>query len=100
MKLCPPYNHLWIRQYAGDILALIVCAPLFTSFQLILKVRHNPFIRFWEICAYWVLFSVVFEVFSPCILRRGYADAYDVVAYGIGGLLLYLSQFAKTYRGN
>lgn len=93
MKLHPSYNYLWIRWYAGDFLALIVCAPLFTNFQIILKVRTDPFIKLWEIGVYWLLFSVVFEVFSPLVFKRGYADIWDVVAYGAGGLLLYFSQF-------
>lgn len=79
-------------------MALIVCVPLFTNFQMLLRVRETTFIRFWEVALYWFLFSLVFEVFSPLVLKRGFADVWDVVAYAIGGVLLYVSQYLQKGR--
>ena len=88
---CPAYSHALVRGYLGDFLALPICVPFFATSQTWLGVRRvGANLRATEILAYWLLFSVWFEILAPQVWHRLTADPWDVVAYGLGGLCLWL----------
>jgi hypothetical protein len=87
------YCGTFFRNYFGDFLALIIVIPLLINIQLILNVRKMMFVTIKEILFYAFLFSLVFEVISPLLLKRGTSCFYDCIAYFLGGFLLYFSQY-------
>ncbi|MCM1236460.1 MAG: hypothetical protein NC489_40795 [Ruminococcus flavefaciens] len=87
------YAKSVFRFYFGDLLALIVCVPIFVNSQVFFRIRKPVRIKTWEIVLYSIIFSVYFEIVGPIFLKNFTADFFDCVAYFLGGLILYLSQF-------
>ena len=87
------YQGTFLRNYLGDFLALIVILPFLVNVQLYLNCRNKTYITFKEIAFYSALFSAVFEVISPFIFKKGTACFGDCVAYFLGGICLYFSQY-------
>lgn len=92
------YNSTLFRGYIADILALIVCVPLFANIQVFFKVRRFPQIRFVEIVLYLCIFSILYEGVAPMIADRATADWLDVFAYASGGMILWTIQLVKRWR--
>lgn len=88
----PPYQGTFARGFIGDLVCLMVVIPFMANASLILGVRKRLYITMKEVIAYWLLFSIVFEYISPQYLNRGQGTFVDVVAYFLGGLILYFSQ--------
>jgi len=86
------YKTTYIRNYLGDFLALIVCVPLFVNIQIMFKVRGSEKIRLYEITFFFCVFSILYEVICPYLLNRMTSDIFDVLFYGLGGVVLYFSQ--------
>jgi len=86
------YNFTPFRWYFGDTLALIVSIPLFVNLQIIFMNRQYLFIGFNEIIFWWLLFSIYYEIIMPQKFEKITGDPIDVLAYAIGGCLLYFSQ--------
>jgi hypothetical protein len=93
----PEYNFSLIRYYTADVLALIVCVPIFINSQIFFRVRKKKYITKLDIILYLILFSLYFEIIMPQYFERFTGDVFDIIAYGIGGIILYFSQgFVKS----
>ena len=90
--MVPEYNFTFIRWYIVDVLALIVCIPIFVNAQIIFRVRKKEYLTIIDIIVYFLLFSMYFEIIGPKYLKNLTGDVFDIIAYGIGGLILYFSQ--------
>jgi len=88
----PQYNFTFIRWYIADVLALIFCIPLFVNSQVIFRIRNKKYITIIDIAVYFIIFSLYFEIIMPKIWKHLTADMFDIVAYAIGGIILYFSQ--------
>jgi hypothetical protein len=96
----PIYNSTLIRFYLGDILALIVCIPIFVNSQIWFKVRKCNYIMIWDIIGYFLLFSMYCEIVMPHFIKTMTSDPFDILAYAIGGLILYFSQGTTNKLNN
>jgi hypothetical protein len=91
------YHGWWIRGYVGDVLALVVCVPLFLSIQSIAGLRlPSHSIKLIDIVLFWFIFSVFFEMVAPMFWIHQTADAWDVVAYALGGAILWILSRSKS----
>ena len=81
-----------LRSYGADILAPLVLIPLFAWLQVLWRLRspHQP-IGVREIVLYVASFSLIYELILPSFLPRLVSDPRDVVAYGLGGFVLWLA---------
>jgi hypothetical protein len=91
-ELLSAYNKTPMRWYFGDILALIVCIPIIINFQIIFKIRRKYYITLVDILIYFILFAFYFEIIGPIYKNNLTSDPVDIIAYLIGGILLYYSQ--------
>ena len=92
-KFVPSYGGTIFRNYLADFLALIVVMPIIVNFQIFLNSRKLFFVTKKEVLGYSCLYCIVFEIISPFILNRGTSCLVDGVAYFLGGLILYFSQY-------
>ncbi len=80
----------FFSKYLGDILALPVYIPLSMYLALKLKLIEANFeLQFIHILGAVIIFSVVFEGFLPLIDTHSHADFWDILAYLLGGIILY-----------
>ena len=84
-----PHVHGGFFHDHFDDLLLIPCAlPLLLWMHRRLGLRLDDRAPDWgEIGLYVVVWSVLFEVIGPHILRRATGDPYDALAYAVGGAL-------------
>lgn len=87
----PVYRTSFFRGFFPDFLALLVCIPVFASSQKIFNLRKRNKIYFIEIVLYWILFSVYFEIIGPNFIKSFTGDLWDILAYFLGGITLYIS---------
>ena len=93
------YRTSAFRGFFGDFLALIVCIPIFATSQKFFGLRKKQKIYFAEVLSYSVMFSLYFEIIGPKYNTTFTRDFWDVVAYFLGALVLYLSTFiTRFYR--
>ncbi len=92
------YNATILRGYFSDVLALIVCIPIFINIQILFGTRRVYRVHFWEIGLYLLIFSLVYEYLYPKIWDESTADLYDVVAYALGGIILWAFQMMRDFR--
>jgi len=90
------YQISYMRFYFGDILALIVCVPLFINIGILFGVRKSVEIKLYEIIFFWCIFSILYEIICPYCLDKMTADILDVISYAFGGMVLYFSQKLKS----
>ena len=88
----PLYNISFFRGIIADFLAPIVCIPIFATSQNFFGLRKGNKIYFLEMILYCILFSVYFEIIGPKFIKTFTSDIFDVIAYFIGGVVLYFSQ--------
>lgn len=88
----------WVFHYLNDLL----CIPIvgYIGLWAARKIKGNTHlsIPWWAVATVVLLFAVYFEGFMPLISSRYTADGYDVVCYGIGGLLFYGLQFFSLHK--
>ena len=89
----PSYKISFFRGFFPDFLALIVCIPIFASSQKIFRLRRKNKIYFFEMLGYVLLFSLYFEIIGPKYIKTFTGDIWDIIAYFLGGLTLYLSNY-------
>jgi hypothetical protein len=92
------YNSTIFRYHFSDILALIVCVPLFANVQVLFKTRKIYCITLKEIIIYFIIFSIAYEFISPMIYTKATGDWLDVFSYALGGLVLWLIQYLKMKK--
>jgi len=84
------YNFTVIRNYFADYLTLIVCVPIFINIQLLCGIKRKN-ITLFDIIFYFLIFSIYGEIILPKYNKNITGDYFDVIAYGIGGIVLYIS---------
>ena len=84
-----PHTHSAFLRYHFNDLLLIPCAlPVLLLLQRRLRLRlHDQMPTWGEIGLYLLVWSILFEVIGPHLMRRATGDPWDVVAYVVGGLL-------------
>ena len=80
----------FFKNYLGDMLALPVYVPLSVYAARKLKlISGSYFPGIWGMLLGAAIFSLVFEMVIPALDETSITDAYDVLAYVSGGLVLY-----------
>jgi drug/metabolite transporter (DMT)-like permease len=97
-KTYPEYNHTFIRWYFADVLALVVCIPIFINSQIFFRIRKKCYVTLIDIIIYFLLFSLYFEIIMPIKLPNLTGDLFDIIAYALGGCILYFSQKKIIFR--
>jgi hypothetical protein len=100
VRLVPEYNFTIIRCYAADILVLIVCIPIFINSQIFFRIRKKKYITKLDVFVYFILFSLYFEIVMPNYFTKFTSDLFDIIAYGLGGTMLYFSQELNKRKYN
>ena len=82
-------NSPW-RLHGADVLAPLVLIPLFAWLQVLWGLRcRQQALGAGEITTFVIVFSLVYELFLPALSSRMVGDPLDVVAYAIGGAVLW-----------
>jgi predicted neutral ceramidase superfamily lipid hydrolase len=89
------YNFTMIRNYFADYLTLIVCVPIFVNIQLLCGIKRKKYITIFDIILFFLIFSIYGEIILPKYNKDITGDYFDIIAYGIGGIVLYISTKVK-----
>jgi len=79
-----------LQFYLNDLLFIPAVLPLVLALEDRLGWRKPGPPRGWEILFYWMIWSLICEWVGPFKFALGSPDAWDVLAYGIGGFLAWL----------
>ena len=82
----------WIFHHLNDFLAIPIIATIALHGVWIIKKDRTLRINGFTILSLVVLFSVVFEYYLPQEDDRYTGDVWDVVCYGLGGMIFYIFQ--------
>lgn len=82
----------WIFHYLNDFLAIPMVATLCLHGVWLIKEDRSIRLNGFAILSLVVLFSVVFEYYLPQQDHRYTGDVWDVVCYGLGGVVFYILQ--------
>jgi hypothetical protein len=86
--LKPRVHSAFLHNHFNDLLLIPCAIPVLLFMQRRLKLRtHDEPPSAGEITLYLILWSVLFEVIGPHLVRRATGDPWDVVAYTAGGLV-------------
>ena len=87
----PRVHSAFLHNHFNDLLLIPCALPplLWLQRQLGLRAHDRP-PGAGEIALYLAVWSVLFEVIGPHLMRRATGDPYDVVAYVLGGVLAWL----------
>jgi hypothetical protein len=86
--LKPRVHSPFLHDHFNDLLLMPCALPVLLLLQRWLKLRqHDLPPTPGEIALYLVVWSILFEVIGPHIMRRAVGDPWDVVAYAVGGVL-------------
>jgi hypothetical protein len=86
--LKPRVHIAFLHDHFNDLLLIPCALPplLWVHWRLRLRPHYRP-PTFLEICLHLLIWSVLFEVIGPRIVRHATGDIWDVAAYVVGGLL-------------
>jgi uncharacterized protein YybS (DUF2232 family) len=90
------YNFTVIRNHFADYLTLIVCVPVFVHIQILFGRKRKKYITAFDIILYFLIFSIYGEIVLPKYRKNITGDYLDIIAYAVGGIVLYLS--TRTYK--
>ena len=82
----------WIFHHLNDFLALPIVATLCLHGVWLIKKDKTIRLNAFTILSLVALFSFVFEYYLPKQDYRYTGDVWDVVCYGLGGLIFYILQ--------
>lgn len=84
-----PHTHsAFLSGHFNDLLLIPCALPLLLLFQRRLGLRtHDRMPTAWEVTLYLAVWSLLFEVIGPHVIRRATGDPWDVVAYVFGGIV-------------
>lgn len=86
--LKPRVHSPFLHDHFNDLLLIPCALPVLLLIQRCLGLRrHDDPPTPGEIALYLVVWSVLFEVVGPHLVRRAVGDPWDVVAYVVGGIL-------------
>lgn len=84
----PHVHSAFLRYHFNDLLLMPCALPPLLLLQRWLRLRPHDQMPTWgEIALYLLVWSVLFEVIGPHLMRRATGDPWDVVAYVVGGIL-------------
>lgn len=82
----------FVHAYLDDFLTLPLSASLILFVQRFVTYRNPGYaLPLWQLIFLWLVFSVWFEWYLPTQSARYVANAWDVVAYALGGVLFALT---------
>jgi len=83
-----PHTHsAFLRGHFYDLLLIPCALPLLLLLQRWLELRtHDEAPSAREVTLYLAVWSLLFEVIGPHIMRRATGDPWDLVAYVVGGV--------------
>ena len=89
--LKPHVHNAFIHGYFNDVL-LIPCAlpPLLLAQRWLRLRQHDLLPTAGEILLNLIVWSILFEIIGPHIMRGVTGDPWDIVAYFVGGILAWL----------
>lgn len=77
--------------YVGDFLALPVYLPLSLLLSVKLGIVHQNYtFNFYHILGAVLVFSVLFEGLIPVVHDTAISDPWDIMAYLMGGIVVYI----------
>ena len=82
----------WIFHHLNDFLAIPIVAILCLHGVWLIKKDRRIRLNGFTIFSLVALFSLVFEYYLPLQDDRYTGDVWDVVCYGLGGLIFYILQ--------
>ena len=84
-----PYVHRgFFHDHFNDLLLIPCALPVLLWLQRRLRLRtHDRMPAPGEIALYLAVWSILFEVVGPHLLKRATGDPCDVIAYVVGGIL-------------
>lgn len=86
--LKPHFHSAFLHDHFDDLLLMPCALPLLLWLQRRLRLRTDDGApTFGEITLYLFIWSILFELIGPHLVRRATGDTWDVVAYAVGGLL-------------
>ena len=86
--LKPHLHNAFLHDHFDDLLLMPCSLPPLLWLQRRLRLRtEDEAPTFGEITLYLVVWSILFELIGPHLVRRATGDPWDVVAYAVGGLL-------------
>lgn len=86
--LKPRVSSPFLRDHFNDLLLIPCALPPLLWLQRRLGLRTTDAMpALGEIALYFAVWSVLFEVVGPHLLRRATGDPWDVVAYAAGGIV-------------
>ena len=84
--LLPHVHSPFLHWYFDDLLLIPCALPPLLLLQRRLRLRSHDQMPTWgEVALYLLVWSVLFEVVGPHLLRRATGDPWDVAAYVVGG---------------
>jgi hypothetical protein len=89
--LKPHVHNAFLHGYFNDVL-LIPCAlpPLLLAQRWLRLRQHDWLPTAGEILLNLIVWSILFEIIGPHIMRGVTGDPWDIVAYFVGGILAWL----------
>jgi hypothetical protein len=88
-----------LKFYYFDVLAPILCIPLFGYLQKVFYLSNKRDVMVIEIAGYIIIFSLIFEYYFPIILHENTSDICDVLCYIGGGIITYLLRIEFSDTG-
>lgn len=77
----------FLHGHFADLLLIPAALPVVLWIQRLAGWRtHDLAPTWWEVGSHVTIWSVICEWVGPVLLHRGTADAWDVVAYAVGGV--------------
>jgi len=89
----------FLHGHFNDLLLIPAALPVVLWMQRLAGVREHDLAPSWaEMGLHLAVWSLICEVIGPLWLHHGTADAWDVVAYAVGGVVacLWWNRSAKT----
>jgi hypothetical protein len=84
----PRVHSLFLRSHFDDLLLIPCALPPLLLMQRRLRLRTNDDIpAMGEIGLYLVVWSILFEIIGPHIMRHVTGDPWDIVSYACGAVL-------------
>ena len=86
--LKPHLHSAFLHDHFDDLLLMPCALPPLLLLQRWLRLRTDDGApAFGEITLYFFVWSILFELIGPHLLRRATGDPWDVAAYAVGGIL-------------
>ncbi len=82
----------WIRNYLNDLLCIPLLLFVITGVLRLLFNRPHFQVDKWQILFAFLMVSIAFEWWAPQHYAVHTGDVWDVLAYGVGGIVFWFTQ--------